>query len=356
MPRSRPTSTIGPSTSRVLQGADVDYTSVPSPRINSGRLGFTPGPLVSNYPNRSPAYDRGSALGFSAHRPARTFGGISQQQDDEEDAEKIMSKYVDFDGGVPPYSDSGSPPPQEQSPPPQVSRKLVHSPVVNRSTAKQPEPVPVDRAVELSPAVTASRQAKGKQRATEEPEAQPPTPAPIKTNGKRHANLTDDEAEQDAPVLPRKPRSARVSNDSVAGAASAKGKAVRNPEPPEDVQPEPQYDEPQFDDNAGDDFGQDFEEDEPAPAVEEPPLSASEHSAEESEAVEKKVAKRPVKVKKATKQTNGSETEKKRRRKVDDDPPRQTKKAKADSEKPSSRARSKTPVEPDKSWLERMCP
>ncbi|KIM32410.1 hypothetical protein M408DRAFT_326987 [Serendipita vermifera MAFF 305830] len=347
--RSRPPSTIGPSTSRALQGVDVDYTSVPSPRINPARLGY--GPLVSNYQNRSPAYDRSSALGFSAHRPNRTFSGLSENHDDEEDAEKIMDQYVDFNGGVQAYQDSVSPPPQEHSSPPQVSKKLVHSPVVNRSAAKPKEPTPAERAVESSPAVTVSRQVKGKQRATEEPEV-PPTPAPIKLNGKRHANLTDDEGDQDAPLVPRKPRSARVSNDSAAGTASAKSKAIRNPEPPDEVQPDDnQFDEPQFDDNGGDNFGQDYADEEPAPN-DEPPATASEQSEGESESALKKAAKKSKKEKPASKKAKGTEAEKKRRRNVDDDPPRQTKKPRADSAKPSSRARSKTPVEPDKSWLE----
>jgi hypothetical protein len=337
LPRSRPASTTGPSTSRALQGGEVDYTSVPSPRITSTRLGYTPAPLTSNQ-NRSPAYDRTSTLGFSAHRTSQSFGALSRYQNEEPDAETVMDQYVDYDGGVQADPDSPSPPPQQHSSPPQASRRLIHSPVANRSNVKQTAPATADQQAEdededdATP--TASHQAKRKQKSIADTEIN----ASTKVNGKKHANLTDDEGDQEAPVLPRKSRTGRVSNDSVTGATPTKGKAVHHAEPVDSVQPETQ-----FADDAGEDFGQDFADDDHA-ARDEPP--ETEQSGDESETVPKKAVK---KSKEATKKSKGTDTEKKRRRKADDDPPRQTKKPRSNSAKPSSQGRARTPVE---SYLE----
>jgi hypothetical protein len=208
--------------------------------------------------------------------------------------------------------------------------------------------------------LTASRQAKGKQRATVDAEVVPLSTstkinASTKVNGKRHANLTDDEGGQETPVPLRKSRTGRVSNDGVTGATPAKSRAVRHPDPV-DVEPEVQFDEPQFGDDGGEDFGQDFADDDPA-ARDEPPETGTgtEQSGAESEAVQKKSVKKSSKAKETTKKPKGTDTEKKRRRKADDDPPRQTKKPRSNSAKPDSKGRTRTPVEVDQSYLEGTC-
>jgi len=259
-----------------------------------------------------------------------------------------MEQYVDFNGGAAPDDDSPSPAPQQHSSPPQVTKKLVHSPVVGRTSVKQAAPALVNQEDDASPTTGTPRQIKGKQKAGGGVEATPLTTS-TKINGKLHANLTGDD-EQETPTLPQKSRSGRISNEGAAGHSPSKGKATRHLEPLDDVQPEAQYDEPRFGDDGGGDPDQDFGGND-LPADEGPPDSGSEQSEGESETAQKKTVKKSSKGKEVAKGSKGTDADKKRRRKADDDPPRQTKRPRSNGAKPSSQGRVKTP-EPDRSYLE----
>jgi hypothetical protein len=261
-----------------------------------------------------------------------------------------MEQYVDYDGGALADQDSPSPPPMQTSSPPQALRKLVHSPLASRTPKRTVDPV--EDQDELDGMV--SQKVKGKQRAAEELDERPPLPLSRKSNGKRRADLIDDEVDEVTPT--RKTASARSSGDMgpPTSKSSTKNRSSTYSKVHDDAPAEEQYNDPLLDN--GDDFDRDpmgmevspFEEEE------EPPKSAPEHSDAGSEeerqptkSKEKVKQKRPV----AKAKEKGPDSKKKRPREDDEEAPRQKKKPKSTDSRASARAKSKEP-DPDRSFLE----
>lgn len=331
-----------------MRSVDMEYAPVPSSRSNSGRNGITHSPAQS-LRKPSPAYNSTTAHPFPAPRASQSFGALSRYQDEQPDAEAVMEQYVDYDGGALVDQDSPSPPPIQTSSPPQALRKLVHSPLTSRTPKRTVEPV--EDQDEIDGMV--SQKVKGKQRATEELDERTPLPLSRKSNGKRRADLIDEEVDEVTPT--RKTTSGRSSGDMgpPTSKSSTKNRSSTYSKVHDDAPAEEQYNDPLLDN--GDDFDRDPMGMEVSPfEEEEPPKSAPEHSDAGSEE-ERQPTKSKGKVKEkrpaAKAKEKGPNSKKKRPREDDDEAPRQKKKPKSTDSRASARAKSKEP-DPDMSYLE----
>lgn len=350
--RSRPISAAGPSISRSIRSVDVDYAPVPSPRPNSGRNAIAQSP-AQTLRKPSPAYDSTSALQFPATRASQTFGSLSRYQDEQLDAEAVMEQYVNFDPDHFADQDSPSPPPAQTSSPPQISRKVVHSPLASRTPKRTVDPV-VEEDEEEGGDIngTVSRQAKGKQRATEELDERSPLPLSRKSNAKSRHDLVDEGADE---VSPGRKSGRRSSGDvePLTSKMSIKNRASAHANASDDLPADERYDGPLLDN--GDDFDQNPMGMDVSPRESEPPLSATEHSDAESDQ-EPLPSKKKGKTKEKGPTSKGKEKapeskKKKRPREEDEDSVRQKKKPKSTDSRATGRGRTRTP-DPDRSYLE----
>lgn len=337
VPRSRPSSAMGPPSARAT---DVNYAPIPSPRAATSRLGYATTPLVSGLRN-APPYDPTNDLQLPT-RSSQGFGALGRYQDEPVDSETVMDQYVNYE-----YGDTPSPAPDVDSSPPQVARKSLVSPNASRSNRKSAAPGPSDEnAPEYSDKPPSSRQAKGNPRATPEGESTPVNQPPRKSIARdRDAEEVEQDLEPEAEQAPysRTPRRYGGERDQVSPPFDEAA-------PPDDGdQQDPLLDYQ----DAGAEGGEYYEEGDEFPPPDggryaEPPRSVSERSDGESE-----VEAPPKKPKSKVKEKEAQKSKKKRPLEDGEDSPVQTKRAKSTSIRPSSRARSKTPMA-DESYLEEI--
>lgn len=357
LPRSKPPSALGPSMSRSIRSVDVEYSSVPSPRVNTGRLAPALSP-ATGYRRPSPGQDPSISLGFPPPRASQTFGALSRYQDEQPDAEAVMEQYVDYNGGIQPDEDEATPPPVQTSSPPQPIKKFVPSPLAAR-IPKKSLAAPNDDDDELNGLL--SRQAKGKQRASEEPHDSSPL-ASRKSNMNGKSRL--EEAEEDvndaiSTLKPQTGRGSRSNNELSPSKLTTRSRQSLYAPPPDDIPVHEHYDDPLLN-NYDDDVDADATEIVVSPH-EEPPRSASErdHSGAESEhdnRTSQKKGKFKEKEKKSVPKSKEKATESKKKRpreEVDEEPQRQKKKPKSTDSRTTGRAKSKEP-QVDESYIEGM--
>ena len=336
IPRSRTSAMVPP----LGRATDVNYAPIPSPRAAGNRLGYTTSPLAPGLWS-VPPYDPMNDI----HLPARSsqgFGALSRLHDEPVDPD-LMLQYVNPEYG----QDTPSPAPAVGSPPPQMARKSLGSPTASRSNRKPAAPAPLEDDVpSYSDKPNSSRQAKGKQRATpEEDEDVPINQSSRKTlTGEQYPVREDLEAEAGKAPYSHSSRTPRTY-----------GGGRDREAPPIDEEPlfldEPQeapLDSPKK--GAGGDYYEEGDDFHPPDEGEfaEPPHSASERGEGESEdeAPPKKTKSKPK-----IKEKDTVKSKKKRPLEDGAESPVQSKRAKSTSVRPSSRARSKTPVG-EESYLE----
>jgi len=200
---------------------------------------------------------------------------------------------------------------------------------------------------------TVSQKAKGKHRATEEPDERSPPPLSRKSNGKRRADLVDEEVDEVTPT--RKTAGGRSSGDMgpPTSKSSIKNRSSTYAKVLDEAPAEEQYEDPLLDN--GDNFDQNpmGMEVSPLEGEEEPPKSASEHSdAGSEEERQPTTSKGKAKERKPAKaKEKRPESKKKRPREDDEEPPRQKKKPKSTDSRATARAKSREP-DPDRSYFE----